>query len=153
MNRKKILFYTSGIGLGGVEKVLLEILKALDKEKFDIKVAFQYGNENLYEAEIPKDVDFKYMLSNDEIQKTLKVRSKKNFVNKIKYNLRLFVEKRIIKKEYIKFSDDRDIVIDFKSGDFSKLVFKNKNSKKIIWFHTSIKKLNRYEKRKKIISN
>lgn len=153
MSKKKILFYTSGIGLGGVEKVLLEVLKSLDKEKFDIKVAFQYGNENLYENEIPLDVDYKYMLSQKEIQKTLEIRKRKTILNKIKYNFRLLLEKNIIKKEYEKYSMDRDIVIDFKSGDFSKVVFKNKKARKIIWFHTSIKKLNRYKKRKKTIAS
>ncbi|WP_338987076.1 hypothetical protein HUW75_04585 [Fusobacterium polymorphum] len=39
---KKILFYTNGIGLGGVERTLLTFLEGLDKEKYDIKVAFQY---------------------------------------------------------------------------------------------------------------
>ncbi|MGL5965513.1 MAG: glycosyltransferase [Fusobacteriaceae bacterium] len=153
MNKKKILFYTSGIGLGGVEKVLLEILKALDKEKFDIKVAFQYGDENLYENEIPNSVNFRYMLSKKEVEKTLKTREKKTLWNKIKYSFRLKKEKDIIKKNYLDYSKDRDIVIDFKSGDFSKLVFKNKKAKKIIWFHTSITKLNRYKKRKNLIKN
>ena len=48
---KKILFYTNGIGLGGVERALLTFLEGLDKEKYDIKVAFQYKNENFFEKE------------------------------------------------------------------------------------------------------
>ena len=60
--KKKILFYTSGVGLGGVEKVVLEVLKEIDKSKFDIKLALQYENENLFENEIPKEVNYKYML-------------------------------------------------------------------------------------------
>ena len=41
---KKILFYTNGIGLGGVERALLAFLEGLNKEKYDIKVALQYEN-------------------------------------------------------------------------------------------------------------
>ena len=59
---KKILFYTSGVGLGGVEKVILEVLKAIDKNKFDIKLGLQYENENLFESEIPREIEYKYML-------------------------------------------------------------------------------------------
>lgn len=152
MNRKKVLFYTSGIGLGGVEKVLLEILQKIDRKKFDIKVAFQYGNEDIFEYEIPEEIDYSYMLSKSEIEKTLKIRSNRNLLNRVKYNFRLIKEKRIIKKNYLKYSKDRDIVIDFKSGDFAKLVFKNKKAKKIVWFHTSIPTINRYSERKSRIS-
>ena len=37
----KKIFYTSGVGLGGVEKVILEFLKEIDKTKFDIKLGLQ----------------------------------------------------------------------------------------------------------------
>lgn len=74
---KKILFYTSGVGLGGVEKVILEVLKLIDKKKFDIKLALQYETENLFENEIPRDIEFKYMLSKSISEKSLYFRKKK----------------------------------------------------------------------------
>ena len=60
-------------------------------------------------------------------------------------------EKYIIKKNYLEFSKDREIVIDFKSGDFLKLIqLKNgKDKKQICWLHGEITKLNRYEERRK----
>ena len=152
--KKKILFYTSGVGLGGVEKVVLEVLKEMDKSKFDIKLALQYENENLFENEIPKEVNYKYMLPQKIIDKSLYFRErKKNIFYKILYSFMLSYEKYIIKKNYLEFSKDREIVIDFKSGDFLKLINLENVAKKkrICWLHGEIKNLNKYEKRKKFL--
>lgn len=150
---KKILFYTSGVSLGGVERVILEILKIINKKKYDIKLALQYENENLFENEIPKEVNFKYMLSKNIIDKTLKFcNKKKNIFYKVAYNIMLSYEKNIIKKNFLKFSSDRDIIIDFKSGDFLKLLLKKKDSRKICWIHTNPQNINKFQKRKKKFS-
>lgn len=37
---KKILFYTNGIGLGGVERVLLTLLEGLDKKNMILRLLF-----------------------------------------------------------------------------------------------------------------
>lgn len=152
--KKKILFYTSGVGLGGVEKVVLEVLKEIDKSKFDIKLALQYENENLFENEIPKEVNYKYMLPQKIIDKSLYYKErKKNIFYKMLYSFMLSYEKYTIKKNYLEFSKDREIVIDFKSGDFLKLInLENRvDKKRICWLHGEITKLNKYEKRKKFL--
>ena len=152
--KKKILFYTSGVGLGGVEKVVLEVLKEIDKSKFDIKLALQYENENLFENEIPKEVNYKYMLPQKIIDKSLYYKErKKNIFYKMLYSFMLNYEKYTIKKNYLEFSKDREIVIDFKSGDFLKLInLENRvDKKRICWLHGEITKLNKYEKRKKFL--
>lgn len=148
---KKILFYTSGIGIGGVERVILEILKLLPKEKYDIKLALQYENENFFENEIPKEVNYKYMLPLNIINRSLIYREKKkqNVLYKFLYSFNLVYERYVIKKNYLEFSKDRDIVIDFKSGDFLKLIVLNKNKKKFCWFHTEITKLGKFQKKRK----
>lgn len=152
--KKKILFYTSGVGLGGVEKVVLEVLKEIDKSKFDIKLALQYENENLFENEIPKEVNYKYMLPQKIIDKSLYYKErKKNIFYKMLYSFMLSYEKYTIKKNYLEFSKDREIVIDFKSGDFLKLInLENRvDKKRICWLHGEITKLNKYEKRKRFL--
>ncbi|WP_293960779.1 glycosyltransferase [uncultured Fusobacterium sp.] len=152
--KKKILFYTSGVGLGGVEKVVLEVLKEVDKSKFDIKLALQYENENLFENEIPKEVKYKYMLPQKIIDKSLYYKErKKNIFYKMLYSFMLSYEKYTIKKNYLEFSKDREIVIDFKSGDFLKLInLENRvDKKRICWLHGEITKLNKYEKRKRFL--
>lgn len=153
---KKILFYTSGVGIGGVEKIILQILQLINKSKFDIKLGLQYENENLFENEIPKGIKFKYMLSQKIINKSLYLRERKNNIfYKFCYSLMLSYERYVIKKNYLKFSKDRDVVIDFKSGDFLKLInLKSGDRKKIIcWIHGEIKTLNEYQKRKEIFKN
>ena len=152
--KKKILFYTSGVGLGGVEKVVLEVLKEIDKSKFDIKLALQYENENLFENEISEEVNYKYMLPQKIIDKSLYFRErKKNIFYKMLYSFILSYEKYTIKKNYLEFSKDREIVIDFKSGDFLKLINLENGAKKkrICWLHGEITNLNKYEKRKKFL--
>lgn len=151
MKKKKILFYTSGIGLGGVEKVLLELLKFIDKEKYDIKVAFQNGDERYFESEIPENIQYKFMLDEKLIKKTVyfKERKKKNLFYKICYLCMMKYEKLIIRREFLNFSYDRDIIIDFKSGDFYKVIQLNKKAKKICWLHNEITKVSNYYKRKK----
>lgn len=152
--KKKILFYTSGVGLGGVEKVILQVLNSIDTNKFDVKLALQYANENLFENEIPKNINYKYMLPQKIIDKTLYYRSKKsNILFRLLYSLMLSYEKYVIKKNYIEFSKDRDIVIDFKSSDFIKLIKLNTNAKKVCWFHGEITKLNRWKERKEYVSS
>lgn len=150
MKKKKILFYTSGIGLGGVEKVLLELLKFIDKEKYDIKVAFQNGDERYFEAEIPQDIQYKFMLDEKIIEKTIyfKERKKRNLIYKICYLFMMKYEKIVMKKEFLKFSEDRDIIIDFKSGDFYKVIQLNKKAKRLCWLHNEITKVSSYYKRK-----
>ncbi len=153
---KKILFYTNGVGLGGVERIILEILKEINKNKFDIKLGLQYQDQNIFENEISKKVEYKYMLPQKIIDKSLYYRSKKkNIFYKLMYSFMLKYEKYIIKKNYLEFSKDRDIVIDFKSGDFLKLInLKNGNNKKrICWIHGEITKLNRYQERKNKLKN
>ena len=153
---KKILFYTNGVGLGGVERIILEILKEINKNKFDIKLGLQYQDQNIFENEISKKVEYKYMLPQEIIDKSLYYRSKKkNIFYKLMYSFMLKYEKYIIKKNYLEFSKDRDIVIDFKSGDFLKLInLKNGNNKKrICWIHGEITKLNRYQERKNKLKN
>jgi len=102
---KKILFYTNGIGLGGVERALLAFLEGLNKEKYDIKVAFQYENENFFEKEIPAKIDYKYMLPLNIINKSLEYREKKkNFFYKVLYSFMLGYERYIVKKNFFDFA-------------------------------------------------
>lgn len=150
MQKKKILFYTSGIGLGGVERVLIELLKFIDKEKFDVKVAFQNGNERYFENEIPKQIEYRFMLKKELIDKTIYFKErKKNIFYKLGYLIMMKYEKFIIRKEFLKFSNDRDIIIDFKSGDFYKVIQLNKKARKMCWLHNEITKVSNYKKRKK----
>lgn len=147
---KKIMFYTGGIGLGGVERVLLNILSSLDKNKFDIKLGLQYEDENIFENEIPDNINYKYMLSKDKIKKTLEIKKKKkNLFYKLYYSFLLKKERKIIKEKYLEFSKDRDVIIDFKNSDYARVTSQETNSKRVCWYHGSIKTTNTYKKNPK----
>ena len=60
----------------------------------------------------------------------------------------LSYEKYTIKKNFLEFSKDREILIDFKSGDFLKLLNLKKDIPKICWIHGDIINLHNYSKRK-----
>lgn len=149
MEKKKILFYVSGIGLGGVEKVILEVLKGIDKEKYDIKLGLNNENENFFENEIPKEINYQYMVNRKIIEKTLMYKKRKNILNKLLYSYMLWYEKYIAKKNFLKFAEDREILIDFKSGDYLRLINLFKDKKKIVWLHGEIINLTKYKKNKK----
>lgn len=149
MEKKKILFYVSGIGLGGVEKVILEVLKGIDKEKYDIKLGLNNENENFFENEIPKEINYQYMVNRKIIEKTLMYKKRKNILNKLFYSYMLWYEKYIAKKNFLKFAEDRDILIDFKSGDYLRLINLFKDKKKMVWLHGELSDLVKYKKNKK----
>lgn len=146
---KKILFYTSGIDVGGVEKVLLTILNGLDLNKYDIKLAMNNSNENYFETVILNKIDYKFMIPKQVIERTKKYREKKkNFIYKVLYSYMLWYEKKIAKKNFKKYAKDREILIDFKSGDYLQLVNSFKDKKKITWLHGEIENLVKYRKNK-----
>ena len=147
---KKILFYASGVGVGGVEKVLLQVLKEIDKSKYDIKLGLNNANENYFENEIPSEINYKYMVPLEIIERTKRYREKKkNIIYKILYSYMLWYEKYIAKKNFLKFAEDREILIDFKSGDFLRLVNLFKNKKKIVWLHGELSNLVKFKKNEK----
>lgn len=147
---KKILFYASGVGVGGVEKVLLQVLKEIDKNKYDIKLGLNNANENYFENEIPSEINYKYMVPLEIIERTKRYREKKkNIIYKILYSYMLWYEKYIAKKNFLKFAEDREILIDFKSGDYLRLINLFKNKKKIVWLHGELSNLVKFKKNEK----
>ncbi len=151
---KRVLFYTSGVGVGGVEKVLLQILKKINLEKFQVSVALNNGIEDYFECEIPVGIHFKYMIPKDICLKTRKYKElkKKNCLYGIHYSIMLWYEKILSKKNFNRYCKDFDVVIDFKSGDYLKNIL-DKKIKKIVWLHGELKNLKKYRKNSKKFIN
>ena len=129
--KKKVLFYNGSLRMGGIERVLVEVLQNIDKNQMDIDLVIEDGTEtlNVFEKDIPKEIEIFYLKS----EKLIKItdffrRKKKNIFYKIK------------NKKY-------DVVIDFDMG-LSKYVKMINVNKKIAWIHASIK--NWYEKESRI---
>lgn len=135
---KNLVFCIDTLEVGGAEKVLVTLLKELSKKNiYKLKLITHKETQNFLIEEIKEEVDYKYLISQEELKG-----SKNNWLKKSCYS---YLKKRRFKKEIGK----DDIIIDFLDGDFFKYLKRQKN-KKIIWLHSSIKVL---EKKKRGILN
>lgn len=149
---KKVLFYNGSLRMGGIERVLVEVLQNIDRSKMNIDLIIEDGIKslNVFEKDIPKDIEIYYLKSEELIQKTDFYRkNKKNIFYKIMYNIMMNYEGYIKRKNFKKIIKGKnyDVVIDFDMG-LSKHIDLIKAEKKIAWIHASIK--NWYEKESKI---
>ncbi|MEJ6466103.1 glycosyltransferase [Fusobacterium ulcerans] len=138
---KRILFKSGSTMMGGLEKVQYEYINFLVDEGFDIKVVIENdnGNENILEKEIKTKVE--YLKNYSYILQIRKIREnrKNSFFSRVKYARALFNEKKYTDKKFLKIYKEfkPDIVIDFDSS-LTKIIKKLKNSKNLVWIHSSI---------------
>lgn len=138
----RILFYNGSLRMGGAEKILIQILKGLDKadKNIDLFISDDVKGENFFESEVPKDVKLKYLISSDLIEKTIYFkRKKKNLISKLFYNYYMKKEQKEKVRKLKELLKDKsyDIVVDFDMG-LSKNIDLVKADKKIAWIHSPI---------------
>lgn len=126
----KIIFFIETLGGGGAEKVLLDIVKSLDKNKYDITVKTIVDN-GVYDNEIKKYCKYDSFLKFKDFNKGIISR----LIYYIKYYLIHNLNYRTIYK--ILFKENFDIEIAFVEGYATKVIGNscNKESKKIAWVH------------------
>lgn len=138
----KVLFYNGSLRLGGAEKILVEILKGLNKEdkEIDLLISDEISEDNFFEKDIPDEVKLTYLIPENLILKTMKYKKKKkNLYNKIMYNYCMYKEQNEKKRNLKKFLNHKeyDVVIDFDMG-LSKNIDEVCAKKKIAWIHSPI---------------
>lgn len=144
--KKNILFRSGSLRMGGLERVLIEVLQTIDKEKYNISLIIDddCGEDNIFEKDIPKEIKYYFLKSQDLIQKTEYYKEKrKNIFYKLMYNLYMNLETFIMcreSKKILKEIGEVDVLIDFDAGA-SKYIDKLNVKKKIVWIHNSIPKL------------
>ena len=144
--KKNILFRSGSLRMGGLERVLIEVLQTIDKEKYNISLIIDddCGEDNIFEKDIPKEIKYYFLKSQDLIQKTEYYKEKrKNIFYKLMYNLYMNLETFIMCREsrkILKKIGEIDVLIDFDAGA-SKYIDKINAKKKIVWIHNSIPKL------------
>lgn len=130
---KKILFVVESLDGGGAEKVLLNLIKNIDKDKFDVTV-FSVVKTGVYIEEIQKYCHLIYAL--DDYSKC------KYLINKLLYRLKVkYIYKWNIKNVYKYFIKDKyDVEIAFVEGFSTKFVSNSFNleSRKYAWVHTDV---------------
>ncbi|MBO5357303.1 MAG: glycosyltransferase [Clostridia bacterium] len=115
---KKILFLITSLGAGGAEKVLVDLLNLLDKDKYEIDLLTVIGG--VHEARLTEQINYRKLLK------------KQGFLSKLIFKMspKLF-RKLFIKKKY-------DIEIAYLEGFSTRVVAQSKNARKIAFVHCDV---------------
>lgn len=156
--KKNLVIRSGSLRIGGLERVLIEMLQNLDKTKYNLSLIIEdnSGKENVFLKEVPKGTDIYFLKPEVLIEKTHYHRErKKNLYHKFMYNLLMskehsFVVKRMqeVLKEIEGKYGEVDVFLDYDWGA-RRYVEKLKAKKKIVWIHNSVPKL--LKKESKII--
>ena len=117
---KRIAIFQVDLNFGGIQKSLVNLLNNIDYDKYKIDL-YLFSHDNVYENDIPKDVNIIYKKSLPYITRFIKF----DLLNKW-YN-------NTIDKEY-------DVAIDFNSYsmDTALACINSKANKKVIWVHNDV---------------
>lgn len=126
----KVLFFLESLGGGGAEKVLVNLIKGLDKSKYNITVKVM-SDVGVYNDEIAEIIKCKSIISGKNYGKNIF----HNIFYKIKYKLIYLLPKKIIYK--IIAREKYDVEVAFIEGFATAVISESKNklSKKIAWIH------------------
>lgn len=128
---KKIGFCIDSLEMGGAEKLLVDIINALYETKdYDISLLTKVKSNSYFYNLIKNKVNYFYLFEGEK-------------KDSIFFKLKNSIEKS---RNFKKFTNSVDIVIDFLDGDFHKYIKSLKNKEKIIWLHLSFKKLQKNKK-------
>lgn len=126
--KNKILFRHRSMEMGGVEKVVLSMLKNLDKNKFDITLLLNLNQGELL-SEIPKDIIYKYIAQGKENFSKNKIINKLQLAKR-KLELQNFTKNPALSQKILGENFDVEIAPTY-SAFATVLNSANKNSKKI----------------------
>lgn len=149
---KKILFKVKGLGIGGIERLAIDILNNLKLEDKKIILLIENKEENFLEGQLNKNIEKVYLKPDWFNPFLIKIKSrKKNIFYKLLYNILISCEKIILSKNinnYIENNKEAEIFIDY-NGEAGKYIHKIKNIKKVMWIHLSFLGI-KENKRKKL---
>ena len=146
---KKVLIAIHTLQMGGVEKIVINLLKNINKEKFDVTL-LSIVNDGIYIDEVKKidNIKYKYFFNSlfkksreDANSPYNRITSK---IMNIIWKYYLFMIKDFPKYLYKKnIKEKYDIEISFLEGKVAKIIANspNPNSKKIAWIHTDIENI------------
>ncbi len=130
---RKILFVIESLSGGGAEKILVDLLKNLDRSKYDITV-LSISSKGIYTEEVKQLCHYQKILPD---YSTIKNRFGRIFY-KVQYKLVYSLPIGIISFMYMR--EKFDVEIAFVEGYATKLVSASKHKKqKIAWVHTDFK--------------
>lgn len=155
---KNLVIRSGSLRMGGLERVLIEMLQNLDSNRYNISLIIEddSGKENVFLDQVPKGIDIYFLKPEILIEKTHYHRErKKNLYHKFMYNLLMSKEHSFVVnktkdvlKEIEKKYGEVDVFLDYDWGA-RRYVEKLKAKRKIVWIHNSVPKL--LKKESKII--
>lgn len=152
---EKILFKIKSLGIGGIERLTIDILNELTIENKEIILMLENREENELKGQLNKNIEVIYLKPEWFNPLLYKIRDKKkNLFFKFLYNILLFLERFILSyniNKYIRINKETKLFIDYNGGS-TKYIHHIKKVKKILWCHTSIShmsegKIKRYGKK------
>ena len=130
---KKILFVIESLTGGGAEKILSVILRNINTAKFHVTLCC-IVNTGQYLKDIPKNINYKYIISNPK--------DCKSFWSKLIYNLKYKLVYFWLPLNWVYrlwIPKGNDIEVAFVEGFTTKLISKSTSSaKKIAWVHIDL---------------
>lgn len=123
---RKILIAIDNLGGGGAEKVLLNLLKHLNKDKYQITLLLLF-KEGVHLNEVPSHVEIRSVFGPTS-----------NLARRLIYKWVKYMPAERLYKKYVK--DTFDIEIAFLEGTTTKIISGSTNplSKKLAWVHTDL---------------
>ena len=125
--KKNIAIFQTDLGIGGIQKSIINLLNNLDYQKYNVDLYLLSKGE--FFENLPKEVDVKIL----KFFSLFKI---------LPFEIMYLLTFKHIKKEY-------DIVIDFNgySNYLSSLALKTKSKRKIMWVHNDYKEKKKYDKK------
>lgn len=146
---KRVLIAIHTLQMGGVEKIVINLLKNIDKEKFDVTL-LSIVNDGIYINEVKKIPNIKYKYFFNSLFKKSRDNTNSPFnkitskIMNIIWKYYLFMIKYFPKYLYKKnIKEKYDIEISFLEGKVAKIIANSPNhdSKKMVWIHTDIENI------------
>ena len=142
--KKSVLFVCYGLGIGGIEKCLVNLINAMPSEEFDIDILLmnpEYDLKNQIKRNVCFLDSFKYVMNTTDTYPEIKRRGGiiKNLNIFIRY-LFFRILNRYHKKSWILFRNlkrEYDYAVAYSQNDFSPYFVIDKVSakKKFLWYH------------------
>ena len=150
MMKKNVIIRSGSLRMGGLERVLIEVLQNIDKKKYNLTLVIDddCGQGNIFEKDIPKEIPYYFLKPQKLIEKTnyYKLR-RKNILYKLMYNIYMNIETYIKSKNIKKLIEKLgkiDVFIDYDAGA-TKYIENIEADKKVVWIHNSIPNLKKSE--------
>lgn len=150
MMKKNVIIRSGSLRMGGLERVLIEVLQNIDKKKYNLTLVVDddCGEDNIFEKDIPKEIPYYFLKPQKLIEKTNYYKSRrKNILYKLMYNIYMNIETYIKSKNLknlIKKLGKIDVFIDYDAGA-TKYIENIEADKKVVWIHNSIPNLKKSE--------